>query len=1382
MGDEDDDAAWFSSSNSTPSYRFRWDVFLSFRGEDTRHNFTERLYNELVLRGVRTFRDDEGLERGEEIAPSLVDAIKDSAASIAVISENYANSKWCLEELAVILECKRLMLPVFYEVDPSDVRRQKGPFETDFRNHDTDVAADKVSRWRDAMSKAGRISGWDSRTWNELDLIHSLVKKIMAKLNDTPLGVAKYPVGISSRLDILLRKLDVKGNGVRIIGFHGMGGIGKTTLAKALFNKLVSHFKTRSFISNVRQISQDSGLTYLQSKFLGDVNSTVPPTIHDFARGIIYIKEAVHDKPVLLVLDDIDDANQLNALAGGRDWFYEGSRIIITTRTKEVLPQNIVDEVYEVNGLIYPEALQLFSYHAFGREKPNMDFMKLSEQIVNLTGGLPLALEVIGSSMFYKRRKTEWIDELEKLKQIRPNHLQDVLEISFKGLDDQEKCVFLDLACFFVNSNLIREDAIDIFKGCGFNAEVAITDLTARSLVKIIEGNVLWMHDQIRDMGRQIVQRESYADAGKRSRLWSQGEIMMVLKNRKGTRSIEGITLDFGKKQKLSSEKADKVNTRKFPALESAVIFLKKQYKKWFGHTAKEDGDLLNTESFKGMVNLRLLQINHAKLEGNFEILPAELKWLQWKGCPLESLPSALCSRDVAILDISQSSIVQLWGHSFMGHWQRNKMTKKLFVVNASNCYHLKEIPDLSGFCLEKLILEHCKGLVKIHHSLGDMGTLTYLNLKECENLLELPSDISGLRNLEKLILSGCINLRELPEDLSGLRSLKELLLDRTPIMKLPDTIFRLKNLEVFNLAGCYCLDLLPHSIGNLNSLRELILSGTALQKLPDSIGNLSNLELLNLRMCKSLSSISNSIGNLTSLVELCLDRSSIKELPASIGSISHLKFLMLGHCRSLSKLPDSIGRLSSLVSLQLEGTQLKEIPDQVGALNNLEQLNLGSIELLDSIPGSIGGMLSLRDVELDNLSIAELPESIGLLERLDTLKLNNCKNLRKLPASIGNLASLRYLYMDKNAVTELPDEIGRLSRLKVLRMAKQPDSGAPNNNGRESNQTDLVAEHQIQPVVLPKSFSGLSSLEELDARSWRISGKLSDDLEKLSSLQTLNLGDNDFRLLPSSLRGLSVLKKLLLPKCKELKLLPPLPSSLVELNVANCYALEYLADISSLGNLEELQLTNCKKITDIPGLECLKSLRRLYTGGCNSCLPAIKKRLSKDALRHIIYLCVPGTEIPSWFAPELPRFSIRKNLKLKAVIIGVVVSLDQQVEDNFRKKLPAIVDIQAKIIRLNDAIFTKTLYLLGVPDTDEDQLYLCRFHEFQQLVFMLEDGDKIAVTMRENPRFNGLKLKKHGIHLVFEGDDDYDENDEELFDESHQSVSKKLANFFSSL
>ncbi|MCD9637564.1 hypothetical protein HAX54_020931, partial [Datura stramonium] len=154
-----DEEAW----SLTSGHRFHWDIFLSFRGEDTRHGFTEKLYNELVRNGVRTFIDDEGMDRGEEIAPTLLAAIEDSAASIAVISENYASSKWCLEELAKISACKRLLLPVFYRVDPSDVRRQKGLFEEHFREHEILVEAEKVTRWREAMNKAGNISGWDSR-------------------------------------------------------------------------------------------------------------------------------------------------------------------------------------------------------------------------------------------------------------------------------------------------------------------------------------------------------------------------------------------------------------------------------------------------------------------------------------------------------------------------------------------------------------------------------------------------------------------------------------------------------------------------------------------------------------------------------------------------------------------------------------------------------------------------------------------------------------------------------------------------------------------------------------------------------------------------------------------------------------------------------------------------------------------------------------------------------------------------------------------------------------------------------------------------------------------------------------------------------------------
>ena len=146
-------------SSTTVAFRLRWDVFLSFRGEDTRYTFTNLLYDSLAKNGVRVFLDNDGLNRGDEIAPSLLEAIDDSAAAIVVLSPGYADSRWCLEELAKICECGKLILPVFYQVDPSDVRRQRGPFEDDFRNHEKKFESHKVLKWRKAMEKVGGIAG-----------------------------------------------------------------------------------------------------------------------------------------------------------------------------------------------------------------------------------------------------------------------------------------------------------------------------------------------------------------------------------------------------------------------------------------------------------------------------------------------------------------------------------------------------------------------------------------------------------------------------------------------------------------------------------------------------------------------------------------------------------------------------------------------------------------------------------------------------------------------------------------------------------------------------------------------------------------------------------------------------------------------------------------------------------------------------------------------------------------------------------------------------------------------------------------------------------------------------------------------------------------------
>ncbi|KAH7834184.1 hypothetical protein Vadar_013513 [Vaccinium darrowii] len=1153
-----------AENNVTPAFRLRWDVFLSFRGEDTRHGFTDRLYAALLAQGIRAFRDNEGMSKGDEIASSLIDAIHDSAAAIAIVSPSYASSRWCLEELATICDCRRLLLPVFFLVDPSDVRRQKGPFEEHFRMLERRFGVEKVVRWRDAMEKAGGISGWVYQNSNEPELIQLLVRRILTELSNTPMGVAPYAVGLNYRI-----------------------------------------------------------------------------------------------------------------------------------------------------------------------EKASETFLSLSQQIVSLTGGLPLALEVFGSFLFDKRRVEEWEDALQKLKQIRPGHLQDVLKISYDGLDEEEKCIFLDIACLFVNLQMRRDEAIDIVKGCGFRAEIAINVLVARSLVKIPENEIFWMHDQIRDMGRQIVRHESLADPGRRSRLWDHGEILTVLKDRMGTRLNQGIILNFDENHKEMIPKSLPLNIfLKIPCT-SVITYLMALWKKYFNDGAKKEGEvILQTEPFQSM--------------------------------------------QLTVLDLSESKIETVWGLRWW-YWYKNRVAENLMVMNLHGCFNLTAIPDLSSHrALEKLILEGCTSLTTIHKSLGDATSLRHLNLRGCSKLVNFPNDVSGLKHLETLTLSGCSKLKELPHNMECLNSLRNLLVDNTAIEQLPESIFRLTKLEVLSLNDCQSLKRLPHCIGHLRSLRELSHNDSALEELPDSIGFLVNLETLSLMRCKLLTAIPGSVGNLKMLAKLWLYGSSVKELPASIGSLSYLKELLVGNCSSITRLPVSIRGLASLVQLQLDGTSMVDLPDEVDGLKSLERLEMRNCKSLRSLPESIGHLVTLTRLIIVDASIVELPESIGMLENLTMLRLSKCEKLCRLPSSIGHLNFLHHFYMEETSVTELPESFGMLSRLTILEMGKKPNC--------EVSEDAKTTEIANKPVVLPSSFSNLSALEEFDARAWKISGKIQDDFEKLSCLETLKLGHNDFHSLPCSLRGLSILKKLFLPHCENLRVLPPLPSSLLELNAESCTAMETISDLSHLENLHHLNLANCVKLKGVPGLECLKSLTRLYMSGCSSSSLVAKGKLDKLALKNMRNLSFPGSEIPAWLTPKVVCYSKPRNRVLKAVIVGLVVSINHEIRDDLRDQLPHVAGIEIKILRGNkpEPVFTTVPHLFGVPKNDEDHFYLCRYPDWVPLVFLLQEGDQIQVARRNPPLVEGVQLKKCGIHLVFDNDDDYD-GDEKSFPESQKSVSEKLATFIGS-
>jgi hypothetical protein len=165
-----------SSSNSSslalvtlPKKRKNYDVFVTFRGEDTRYNFTDFLFNALEDRGISVFRDGTNLPKGESIGPELLRAIEDSQVFVVIFSKNYASSIWCLQELEKICECVQVsgkhVLPVFFDVDPSEVRKQSRIYGEAFVEHEQRFQQDydMVQRWRKALTQVGTKSGWDVR-------------------------------------------------------------------------------------------------------------------------------------------------------------------------------------------------------------------------------------------------------------------------------------------------------------------------------------------------------------------------------------------------------------------------------------------------------------------------------------------------------------------------------------------------------------------------------------------------------------------------------------------------------------------------------------------------------------------------------------------------------------------------------------------------------------------------------------------------------------------------------------------------------------------------------------------------------------------------------------------------------------------------------------------------------------------------------------------------------------------------------------------------------------------------------------------------------------------------------------------------------------------
>ncbi|KAK2977709.1 hypothetical protein RJ640_013727, partial [Escallonia rubra] len=910
-------------------------------GIDTRLTFADHLYTALKGAGFCTFRDEEEIDRGEEIELEIKKAIPRSRSSVVVFSDNYASSGWCLDELVMIMERKRtskhVVLPVFYHVNPTDVRYQKGSFGKAFARHEERFEAGKMGFEEEWME---RRKGWTKALKDAADLGGmDIVQVLEGKLSRTHLSIPGYLVGIDDQVNSISSWLYNGPSDVGIMSIWGIGGIGKTTIAKRVFNLNLGSFDAGSFLSDIAKTSQKPrDVLRLQQQLVSEILVGKKRKIQSVDKGPGEIRKAMSGKRVLLVLDDVEENDQVDAILGMQNWFCPGSKIIITTRNQQFIKAHRADKIHmvKVDTLPRTPSLKLFCRHAFGEEDPPKIYTDLTSRVVARCGGLPLALRILGLSL--SRRSVDvWESTLEMLKTIPDSDIQKKLEISYNSLkNDLDKNLFLDIACFFVGED--KDLVVMILNECGFYPVCGIENLKVRGLLSVDDFNKLRMHQLIQQMGREIIRQKAPNEPWKHSRLWRHEDSLNVLEGNTGTRAIQGLKLD------------------------------------------NRDEVELKTSAFRKMSELRLLFINYVKLTGGYKMFPKKLRWLCWRGFPLEFIPTDFPLESLVVIDMRNSNLTRFWNGT--------KVLGFLRILNLSRCRRLTETPDFSILPnLERLILKECSNLVEVHDSIGDLETsLVSLNLEGCSRLRKLPRTIAGLKVLKTLIISGCSSLDQLPEEMRTMESLREIVADgidfglvcrtwkeetsRPALRENPQhTWFSFPpSLGELSLVDCNLSDDAFSKIGSINlpSLHLLKLSKNPITFLPDCFKGLLGRVWLYLNGCPKLQIIETIMGSNTGIMG------------------SERSWLIVYDCKSLERIRGPVPGSCGLYAIRCE--KLVEI-ENLFVLGPLEDVDAETANCLQ-----LYGLQSTPDTELTMYSIATETQRKGPIQgsyTSDTLDTN---------------------------------------------------------------------------------------------------------------------------------------------------------------------------------------------------------------------------------------------------------------------------------------------------------------------------------------------------------------------------------------------------------
>lgn len=298
--------------------------------------------------------------------------------------------------------------------------------------------------------------------------------------------------------------------------------------------------------------------------------------------------------------------------------FGEGSRVILTTRNKGLLTRHGIKQVYEVRKLDYQQALELFSWHAFGNNEPPEKYVALTSRAINYVQCLPLALKVLGSSLGTLETVDRWQAILDSYKSAPYKEIQKPFRICYDALEYEVKEVFLDIACFFNYKEkdfvleILKDDDLDF-------PENHIEVLIQSALISLDRFKRISMHNLLEQIGKDIARQESL-EPGECKRLWFHKDVVRVLTEFSGTHKVQGIMVKFPQPVEIS----------------------------------------LNAKSFAGLRNLKYFINCNACLSGYVDYLPNSLKLIDWGRCELKSFPSNFQPKELIVLNMPYGRITQL--------------------------------------------------------------------------------------------------------------------------------------------------------------------------------------------------------------------------------------------------------------------------------------------------------------------------------------------------------------------------------------------------------------------------------------------------------------------------------------------------------------------------------------------------------------------------------------------------------------------------------------------------------------------------------------------------------------------------------------------------